>query len=65
MWWLLIPIGGAIAKVVYNAITEEDEVPVRKSTLERNIERQRIDEQNFRNVQLVKDRFGQVKSKEE
>lgn len=41
MWWLLIPIGGAIAKVVYDAITEEDEVPSppRKSTLERNIER--------------------------
>lgn len=40
MWWLLIPIGGAIAKVVYDAITEEDESPPpRKSTLERNIER--------------------------
>lgn len=38
---------------------------MKKSLVERNIERQRIDEQNFRNVQLVMDRTGQVKTGEE
>lgn len=43
MWWLLIPIGGAIAKVVYDVVTADDEPeyepPPRKSTFEKNIER--------------------------
>jgi TPR repeat protein len=38
---------------------------MKKSLVERKIERQRIDEQNHRNVQLVMDRAGQLKSKEE
>jgi predicted GTPase len=41
MWWLAIPVIGFVGKVIYDAVTDEDEAPSsrRKTTLELNLER--------------------------
>ncbi|MEI6297894.1 MAG: GTPase [bacterium] len=42
MWWLLIPIGGLIAKAIYDVATKDETPPPRrKSILELNFERLR------------------------
>jgi predicted GTPase len=41
MWWLVIPVIGLVGKAIYDAVTDEDDLPFsqQKSTLELNLER--------------------------